>query len=1772
MRVGRWVFVCLALAAAANAFANCDNMSVVSPQHNTTVSPDGSGSVLLKWTAQVAAQNYDVYFGPVGSGCTTVHATTSLTEWSPPANEISAGTTYTWRVVATGPALTSCGPPAPQTACSTFTVASCPASAPSLQSPANNSSVTGGVITLQWSTVPNATSYEIFASFDGGPFFSSGTTTLSQKAVNVAGGHTIAWKVAALAGACASQISAPFSFTTLCPTDTPTLRSPNDEAFAHAGTPVAFDWTAVPGAQSYQLLVAHAGQNDVTSVETTNATTVSHTFPEGEWDWAIKTNFDNGCSSVSQSRTIVVGPACNNPAPDLLQPAEGAVLTSPVTLKWTDETAMLYRVYLQGPGDHLPKRIDDTIETSTSLHLDPGDYSWFVVAEFDQGCPELTSSTRTFTIEPDENACPANPGTATLVSPAQNASTLTSPVTFSWNAVPNASGYRVLAAFGNASSATLGSTKNTSLTVDVPTGSGYWIVQSLFGDNCPSTLSERRNLTVTTGAHCSDTAPQPIAPAADATNVSSPVEFRWGAVSDVIGYRLFVAPDGDDFSFYGETTETSLTRFVPAGRAKWYVTAQFAACPPAKSATVSFEVEDRTCAPASIVLKTPADGSTTSAQVHFSWTGTGVAGTESYRLWVAAAGVAPVVLARTTQTEATISLPAGQFTWYVDVPRTTCDSVVSPQGRFTVARSSNCGNNGAAALVAPVGTEQSPAPATNPVTLSWNGVANAIGYRVWLSRKGQPFADVALTHDTHASVSLDAGIYRWYVQTLFEGCDPTSSSVAFFQIAETSPRCPTGVATIVEPGANAVVSSPVTISWSAVSEAAKYRVFASRDGGEPLLLGATTDLSLERALPPGAYVISIETIFPNCPSTFSERRSFSVATSQNCTGAQAELVSPPNGSANPSQPVDFSWNPVSGAVKYVLFAQLGDGAPTPIDSTESTHISRVVPPGRVQWWVLTFFSGCDPTESAHFTFEVPRPSDCDNGKPILLLPSDDAAAVFSPVHFSWTGVPDATGYNVWLARGTEDFSIVATTTSAETSVALDPGVYKWFVQATFASCRPRESAIGEFGVRPPIACGRPSKPDAQVVGQAQSGSPYKVRWTPLPNVGLYELQESQNFDFTNATAFTESGNSRQFSHDVTGAPAQYLYRVRGVSNCSDERGPYSDVVGVFVIAPKTNNASAEIGLGDKVVQTIFLPGAGSPPPQFTATSDKPWITIAPSSGLLPPEGITLTVTASATALALGTNTATIQINYTAPASQGPRSDGTTVTTVPVSVSLVTPVTPAGSSAPPPDSLIFPVVGHAAGANDSLFESDIRVTNLTAQTMKYLLKFTPSGTDGTVTGSSSNIQIEPNQTLALDDIVSSMFGTGTVGSATGTLEIRPLTTSTASTGSIFSTLVPGALKQLATAASSRTYNFTPNGTFGQFIPAVRFDEFVGKAASGSPAAILSLQQVAQSSAYRANFGFAEGSGQPADLLVRVYDTTGALLKSIPVSLQAGEHKQINGMLSLNGIDNLANGRVEVEVVGGNGKVTAYVSEVDNRTNDPLLVTSVLKGATSASRYVVPGVAYINSGAAFWVTDLRIFNSGPATSATLTFYPQGNPSASVTREVQLDSGEIEVIDNVLGGLFGQPNGAGGSIAITTPSSAPLNATARTYNQTANGTYGQYIPGVTTAQSVGASDRALQILQLEQSSRIRTNVGLDETSGQSARVEVTLTIPDSIASPVITFDLQPNEFRQFSLADFNLGPAAIYNARVTVKVVSGNGRVTAYGSAIDQVTQDPTYVPAQ
>ncbi|HET8796941.1 MAG TPA: hypothetical protein VFO89_04605, partial [Thermoanaerobaculia bacterium] len=567
----------------------------------------------------------------------------------------------------------------------------------------------------------------------------------------------------------------------------------------------------------------------------------------------------------------------------------------------------------------------------------------------------------------------------------------------------------------------------------------------------------------------------------------------------------------------------------------------------------------------------------------------------------------------------------------------------------------------------------------------------------------------------------------------------------------------------------------------------------------------------------------------------------------------------------------------------------------------------------------------------------------------------------------------------------------------------------------------------------------------------------------------------------------------------------------------------------------------------------------TPGDTFSIVIDVPWITVFPASGALSAGGTTVQLTINPAPLDIGTTTATILITRTQPSSGRVSGQGQTTSTLPFSLSLVTPVTPTPRDGnAPPGTMIIPAVAHADGIG-TRFQSDVRIVNVSNDEIEYDISFTPSGQNGAQTGKQTTLKIGANDVKSFDDIVKAWYGSGVLGElGIGTIEIRPL----------------NGANPLATFASSRTYAIEQRGTYGQFIPAIPLEKFIGNLGSDALAKI-SLQQVSNSAAYRTNVGFAEGTGSGATIVAKLFDASNNLLGSVQRTLPPFGHEQLP-LSSLFGNIPLSDGRVEVSVVSETGRATAYASVVDNATSDPLLVFPEQALRTAAKRYVVPGVAEFDNGpASNFHSDMRIFNAGSSpVTITLHYQPQTGDPTAPPAPVQrtIDAGKVTAIDNVLPALWNLSR-TGGSVRIETPSDASLVVTARTFSRDEqNGTYGQFIPGVTTAQAAGAGERALEVLQLEQSDQFRTNLGLVEVNGQSARVEITAYKPDSKFSTAIAYDMKPNEFIQFGRIFSSMGLGTVYGGRVAVRVLEGSGRVAAYGSVVDNRTVDPTYVPAQ
>lgn len=687
-----------------------------------------------------------------------------------------------------------------------------------------------------------------------------------------------------------------------------------------------------------------------------------------------------------------------------------------------------------------------------------------------------------------------------------------------------------------------------------------------------------------------------------------------------------------------------------------------------------------------------------------------------------------------------------------------------------------------------------------------------------------------------------------------------------------------------------------------------------------------------------------------------------------------------------------------------------------------------------------------------------------------------------------------------------------------------------------------------------VQCRSPLAPVASIVTRTQSNVTYTLQWTQPGGSSNFDVDESRSASFATLESTTSvKGLSKSFSHpNTTAAAVQYFYRVRAVKDCDNSRGAYATTVAI-TIDPLTQQPPSPFGFDGTLP---FPAGPGStykylmlikPPAAktaldttFSVSTTAPFLTVSPSSGTLPPAGTTITVTATATGLPLGSNTGTV--NVTTP--------GGSLASVPVSVSLVTPVQPTPKDAPPDNALIIPAIAHV-DTPTTQFVSDVRIANVASQVVNYQVTFTQSGLNGMAAGKQTTFSIPSNQTVALNDLVQQWFGEG---ANSGALEIRPLSTN-----------VPQL--NLATVATSRTYAKGGGGTFGQFIPAVPFSEFVGKGRT------LSIQHIAQSTLYRTNFGIVEGSGQPAEVKIAIFDTTGKKVDEFALApLLPGEFRAINRILETRNVA-LADGRLEVSVTSDTGRITAYASVLDNRTEDPFLVTPVETAKVSANRYVAAGVADLRTGGLSWRTDMRVFNAGSgAVNATMTFYPDNAPNAPISKPLPLKIGEVRVLDNLLATYFGVTSDMKGVVQVTTPSPTSLVVTTRTYDQRTTGTYGQFIPAVTVAEGIGKGDRPMQLLQLEQSSRYRTNLGITELSGNKVFGEIVAVIPGETSAAVIPFSLEPNQTQQYSKILNQFLGKDVYNARISVKVTDGSGKIAAYASVVDAKTSDPTYVPAQ
>ena len=428
---------------------------------NGTVNPNGnSTTAYFEWgTTLSLVAPIQTTVQSIGSGTSSVAVTAPITG-------LTQGTTYYYRLVAQAAGLG----PSTGGIQSFATLSTGVFAAPLLASPADGSTGVPTSPTVSWNSSAGAAWYQLQVStnstFSSTVLSQQGITGVSYPVSGLLPNTTYYWRVNTTYTLGTSGWSSVWSFTTAGVLAAPSLASPADGSTGVSTSP-SVTWNATSSAISYRLQVS----TDVNVTATvfdqsgiTNASSVVTGLANNTtYYWRVRATYASGqsnWSNVWSFTTIVVAPA----APNLAGPASGAT-DQPIslTLSWSAVVgATTYRLQIDKTNAFTAPVYDNSPIITTSQLVSSLQnstmYYWRVNAT-NAGGTSAYSNTYNFTTIV---AVPASPA---LSAPANNATSIPTPLTLTWIALTGTATYHVQLSTNSSYSAPL-ALEDTSISMN----------------------------------------------------------------------------------------------------------------------------------------------------------------------------------------------------------------------------------------------------------------------------------------------------------------------------------------------------------------------------------------------------------------------------------------------------------------------------------------------------------------------------------------------------------------------------------------------------------------------------------------------------------------------------------------------------------------------------------------------------------------------------------------------------------------------------------------------------------------------------------------------------------------------------------------------------------------------------------------------------------------------------------------------------------------------------------------------------------------------------------------------------------------------------------------------------------------------------------------------------------------------------------------------------------------------------------------------------------
>jgi len=222
--------------------------------------------------------------------------------------------------------------------------------------------------------------------------------------------------------------------------------------------------------------------------------------------------------------------------------------------------------------------------------------------------------------------------------------------------------------------------------------------------------------------------------------------------------------------------------------------------------------------------------------------------------------------------------------------------------------------------------------------------------------------------------------------------------------------------------------------------------------------------------------------------------------------------------------------------------------------------------------------------------------------------------------------------------------------------------------------------------------------------------------------------------------------------------------------------------------------------------------------------------------------------------------------------------------------------------------LIPVSANSEGAGGTLWMTDLFLFNNSYEKTDVLIALLESSKDNR-NFENIYINLNPLESISFKDILKNYFNyTGT-----GSLLIQ----------SSKSDII----------INSRTYNKKGNGSYGQYIPSIYYENLLGDYENGAVAPLI------ENNDFRTNIGFSNLTELPLEIEIKFYDNNGYEIGKKDIALLPLSHIQINQVLK-----NFCNGECEnfkakFKSKSEGAKFYGYASIVDNKTGDGIFIPAI-----------------------------------------------------------------------------------------------------------------------------------------------------------------------------------------------------------------------------------------